>query len=113
MGTRMKKRKISIGNIASGIIYVYDDNSNRAYFSNIFVSNEYRGYGFGNLILETLEKVATQFGYKSFLLQVQKKTDTHQWYKRKGYMDYYPNMQDNSYIWMKKTLKQQMSNEKD
>lgn len=102
MSKKIKEYKVSIGDIAQGIIYIYLDDTDKAYFRDISVSENIRGKGFGSMLLDFLEKTAIQLHCKSFILKVERRTKTYDWYKKRGYLDYSPNMEDNSFVWMKK-----------
>lgn len=85
-------------------IYQYDDNPNIIYLSNIFVSPEYRRIGFGNSILNTVDKIAKNKGAKIIFLKVKKESFAHSWYKKNNYIDDQIDEEDKTMIWMKKEV---------
>jgi predicted GNAT family acetyltransferase len=87
-------------------IYRYDDDSDTIYLSNVFVSEENRGQGYGNTILNIVDDIAKGMGATTICLTVKKGSFAHQWYERHGYEDFCDN-EDEGYvghIWMKKQL---------
>ena len=87
-------------------IYRYDDDPDAVYLSNVFVKKESRGEGFGNAILDIVDKVGKEMGAAVIRLTVKKNSFAHQWYKRHGYE--YLSDNDNkdfvNHIWMEKQL---------
>lgn len=87
-------------------IYRYDDDTDTVYLSNVFVSKESRGQGYGNAILDIVDKVAKGMGATTICLTVKKGSFAHQWYERHGY-EYLSDNDDEEFvdhIWMKKQL---------
>ena len=87
-------------------IYRYDDDMDTVYLSNVFVKEDSRGQGYGNTILDIVDKVAEVMGATTICLTVKKGSFAHEWYKRHGYEDFCDNEDEDyvSYIWMKKQL---------
>ena len=85
-------------------IYRYDDDIETIYLSNVFVSEEYRGKGYGNLILDAADKVAKEMGAKTIGLKVMKGSFAHQWYERHGYCDLTADKENPKFVWMTKSI---------
>ena len=87
-------------------IYRYDDDTDTVYLSNVFVKEESRGKGYGNVILDIVDKVAKGMGATAICLTVKKGSFAHQWYERHGYEDFCDNEDEDyvGHIWMKKQL---------
>lgn len=86
-------------------IYRYDDDIDTIYLSNVFVSENNRGQGYGNVILSSTEKIANKMMASSICLKVKKGSFAHQWYKRHGYHNLTNDNKEPNYIWMKKIIK--------
>ena len=85
-------------------LYVYNDDRNTMYLSNINVRQSARGHGLGNKILELANKEARKYGYTVICLKVLKSSWVHDWYTSHGYNDFCYDIEDNDYVWMKHTL---------
>lgn len=87
-------------------IYRYDDDADIVYLSNVFVKEDSRGQGYGNTILDIVDKVAEGMGATTVCLTVKKGSFAHEWYKRHGYEDFCDNEDEDyvGHIWMKKQL---------
>lgn len=83
-------------------IYIYDDDQKTIYLSNVFVNENSRKQGYGNLILDFVDSIAEDFNANAILLKADKQEFVHDWYKRHGYIDYEEDF--DNYIWMKKVL---------
>lgn len=85
-------------------LYMYDDDPKTAYLSNVFVDEKMRGNGIGNTILDKADEMARKIGAETLCLKVKRDSFVHQWYRRKGYVDFQPDNDDKDHIWMKKKL---------
>lgn len=64
-----------------------------------------RRKGWGGTLLEIMQRISMQLGCSEFQLRVLRNSDNHKWYKRRGYTDYAPDMNDNTYFWMRRKPK--------
>ena len=87
-------------------MYIYSDDPDKIYLSNVFVKPEYRRYGLGNCILSDAECVAKENNASEIILKVLKDTFVHDWYSRHGYKDYCIEP-ESEYVWMRKVLNTQ------
>ena len=85
-------------------IYRYDDDFDTVYLSNVFVSEENRGKGYGNCILDATDNVAKEMGAKTIGLKVKKGSFAHQWYGRHGYSDLTDDEENPQFVWMTKSV---------
>lgn len=85
-------------------MYRYDDDLETVYVSNIFVDEEKRGNGLGNMILDTATSMSKELGAKTMCLKVKKDSFAHQWYMRHGYTDIETDSENENYEWMRKQL---------
>lgn len=86
-------------------VYMYDDDPSAIYLSSVFVQEQYRKSGLGNVILSMAEDVGKNLGAEVIILNVLKNSFMHDWYSRHGYSDFVVNDEDLNYIWMKKSLR--------
>lgn len=100
----IKEYDVSIEGIAHGIIYIYEDEQSTAYFRDIFVSENMRGKGFGSMLLDLLENIASKLNCKTFILKVEQDSSNHRWYERKGYTYLTGCNEDKHFIWMEKQI---------
>lgn len=82
-------------------LYKYDDDADTIYLSNVFVNEDSRGQGYGNVILDSAEKAAEKMGARTICLKVKNSSFAYEWYKRHRYTVI---EKEENYIWMKKLL---------
>ena len=85
-------------------VYIYNDDPTTLYLSNVYVSEEDRGKGFGNQILQMAENIAKKMNCNEMFLLTKINSFAHKWYKRHGYTDFEKTKNGN--MWMKKTVVQ-------
>ena len=85
-------------------LYIYNDDTKTMYLSNFRVEPKARKHGLGNAILVTIENESKKYGADNIALKVLKSSWVHDWYERKGYVDFADDKEDNSFIWMKKRI---------
>ena len=85
-------------------VYIYDDDLDTLYLSNVYVANEHRGKGLGNKILKTAEAIAKQLGVECLCLKAKTGSTAYKWYKRHGYNDLEVDEEDPTCMWMKKSV---------
>lgn len=81
-------------------VYIYDDDPETLYLSNVFVDKGHRGKGLGNKILSTTDELAKKLGTKQICLRVKIVSNAYEWYKRHGYKDLSEDDEENGYIWL-------------
>lgn len=86
-------------------IYMYDDDKDTMYLSNIFVKRSERNQGIGDSILLSADELAKRMYTKQVVLTVKEDSFMHEWYKRRKYKDLEKNQERPGYIWMIKELK--------
>ena len=91
-------------NLCRFALYVYNDDKNTMYLSNIKVKQSARGHGLGNKILEFVDKEAKKYNYNVICLKVLKLSWVHDWYTNHRYSDLCYDSENDNYIWMKHTL---------
>jgi GNAT superfamily N-acetyltransferase len=91
-------------NILRFALYVYDDDPTTLYLSNVFVSENYRQRGLGNIILKMADEIAKSHGADTLMLKVLKKSFVHNWYERHGFEDFVCDDEDLNYMWMRKDI---------
>lgn len=91
-------------NILRFAIYRYDDDIDTIYLSNVFVNSEYRQHGYGNKILNTVDKIAKELGASSICLKVLKHSFPYGWYKKHGYIDLIDDTEEDKFIWLIKHI---------
>ena len=84
-------------------LYIYDDDDETIYLSNVKVDAEARGKGFGNKILEIAEREARKRNVSIICLKCLITSWVHTWHKKHGFEDLSLDV-DEDYIWMKKEL---------
>lgn len=84
-------------------LYVYSDEPEIIYLSNVFVDKDSRGKGLGNKILWKAEVEARKMGGVYLRLKCLLTAWVHEWYKRHGYSDLYTD-EDVRYFWMERKL---------
>lgn len=85
-------------------LYMYDDDENTMYLSNIFVKRSERNQGLGDSILMSADELARRVNAKQIILTVKDDSFMHNWYKRRGYEDLEDNYERRGYVWMIKHL---------
>lgn len=78
-------------------LYMYNDDNETVYLSNIYVPEEFRNHGYGNEILNYVKEVSSN---KTIILRVLKESWMHGWYERNGYDDLCDFEEDDNFIWM-------------
>lgn len=86
-------------------LYMYDDDEDTMYLSNIFVKKSERNQGLGDYILMSADELAKRVKAKQIILTVKDDSFMHNWYKRRDYKDLEINQDRPGYIWMIKNLK--------
>lgn len=81
-------------------MYVYDDDDDTIYLSNVKVLKTARGTGLGNMILDNAIKCAKDSNKKSICLKCLVDSWVHGWYSRHGFQDLCVDEEDERYIWM-------------
>ena len=85
-------------------LYVYSDEPEIIYLSNVFVNKDSRGKGLGNDILRKAEVEARKMGGAYLRLKCLSSFWVHVWYGKHGYSDLCVDNNDVSYIWMEKKI---------
>ncbi|MGL5086104.1 MAG: GNAT family N-acetyltransferase, partial [Clostridium sp.] len=63
-----EKIKYAILNITYGYLFYKECNRDEYYLSNIAIKDRYRGQGYGNYLMETVDIIAKEKGYKKVSL---------------------------------------------
>lgn len=85
-------------------LYVYSDEPEIIYLSNVFVDKNSRGKGLGNGILQKAEIEARKMGGTYLRLKCLSSFWVHVWYGKHGYSDLCVDNNDVSYVWMEKKI---------
>lgn len=85
-------------------VYQYDDDSDTLYFSNLFVSEDKRGQGTGNVILKQIDDIAKEKGVSTICLRVKKDSFVRSWYERNGYTYIEDDQEEPEFVWMNKQI---------
>ena len=64
----IEKVKYAVFNIVGGYLFYKECNKDEYYLSNIAVKPEYRGKGYGNMLMEAGDNIAREKGYKKISL---------------------------------------------
>ncbi|MBU3105217.1 GNAT family N-acetyltransferase [Clostridium gasigenes] len=64
----VEKVKYAVFNIVGGYLFYKECNKDEYYLSNIAVKPEYRGKGYGNMLMEAGDNIAREKGYKKISL---------------------------------------------
>ncbi|MBU3135884.1 GNAT family N-acetyltransferase [Clostridium gasigenes] len=64
----VEKVKYAVFNIVGGYLFYKECNKDEYYLSNIAVKLEYRGKGYGNMLMEAGDNIAREKGYKKISL---------------------------------------------
>ena len=86
-------------------MYIYKDDIETMYLSNVYVEPKYRGKGFGKVILELASNFALKQNASTLFLMTKQDSIAHDLYKKFGYSDFGPVENRKGYVWMKKVLK--------
>lgn len=89
---------------AFGRLYQYNDDSSSVYLDWLSVDEDSRNQGIGTELQEVREKIGVGLGATTSCLWVRKDTWMHDWYKRRGYIDFQNHSDEENAIWMKKPL---------
>lgn len=84
-------------------LYVYSDEPEMIYLSNVFVDKDSRGKGLGNDILRKAEVEARKMGGAYLRLKCLSTAWVHEWYKKHGWPDLCAD-KNVRYFWMEKKL---------
>ncbi|MEE1248393.1 MAG: GNAT family N-acetyltransferase [Lachnospiraceae bacterium] len=84
-------------------LYVYSDEPEMIYLSNVFVDKDSRGKGLGNDILRKAEVEARKMGGAYLRLKCLSTAWVHEWYEKHGFSDLSVD-QDANYFWMEKKI---------
>lgn len=90
------------GKYSSFAMYIYDDDVETIYLSNVYVDPIARGKNLGNKILKLADQDAKKYGVNTIFLNVLKDSWAHNWYERHGFSDYCDNGVDKRYVRMVK-----------
>ena len=85
-------------------LYVYNDDPFTYYLSNVFVSEDYRKRGIGNIILNMANDIAKSHNANTLMLKVIANSFMHDWYQRHGFEDFVCDDEDLNYMWMRKEI---------
>ena len=85
-------------------LYMYNDDTDSLYLSNVKVNQNMRGQGIGNKILNLVDEEAKKFNVSTIYLKVLEQEWMHNWYSKHGYSDFCYDEEDQNYIWMKKQV---------
>ena len=85
-------------------LYVYNDEPQNFYLSNVYVNINYRQSGRGNYILEKATEIAKKHNAENLMLKVLSNSFMHEWYKRHGFKDLIDDLKESDYIWMIKKI---------
>lgn len=92
------------GKYSSFAMYIYDDDVETIYLSNVYVDPIARGTNLGNRILKLADQEAKKYGADTIFLNVLKDSWVRNWYERHGFSYYDDNEEDERYIWMIKYI---------
>ena len=80
-------------------LYVYSDDEDKLYLSNVFVDESIRKQGWGNQILKYVRRYAATHCSTSLTLNVVKDSWQKEWYERKGFK-YVSDYKENK-VWLR------------
>jgi ribosomal protein S18 acetylase RimI-like enzyme len=92
---------------AFGRVYQYDNEPTVAYLDSLSVDEKSRRQGLGTKLQEIRERIGVRLGATESFLWVKKDSWMHDWYKRRGYIDYSEKESqegEGNFIWMRKLL---------
>lgn len=90
--------------LAFGRMYYYNDDPKTIYLDWLSVDESVRNKGLGTAIQELREEIGQSLGFKKSILWVEIGSWMHEWYKRRGYEDWYPRESEKNAIWMRKSI---------
>lgn len=85
-------------------LYIYDDDKNTIYLSNLDVYKNSQKQGIGTAILKFVIKEALNFKAKVILLKCLKTSYVYNWYLKNGYEYYCQDKDDRRYVWLKQII---------
>jgi GNAT superfamily N-acetyltransferase len=85
-------------------VYWYYDDLKTIYLDWLTVSEDERKKGLGTHLQQIRENIGRRTGATTSCLWVEKNTWMHEWYKRRGYVDWKDNDNHENAVWMKKSL---------
>ena len=91
-------------NKAVGAVYVYLDDKQSAYISNLSVLEDARNKGLGTEMLNYLINFCKYNRYRQVFLRVINDSWMHEWYKRNKFYDWYDDNEYSEFIWMKRII---------
>ena len=91
-------------NVSRFALYMYNDEPQNFYLSNIYVDVKYRQSGRGNYVLEKATEIAKKHNAENIMLKVLSNSFMHKWYKRNGFKDLIYDEEESEYIWMIKKI---------
>lgn len=89
---------------AFGRIYWFNDDANTIYLDWLSVDESVRKQGIGRELQEIREEIGRILNAKTSCLWVKKDTWMHEWYQRRGYVDWKNYDNEENAIWMQKSL---------
>lgn len=92
------------GRAYARVYWMYDE-IKVIYLEGLSVNESIRRKGIGKLLQEIREDIGRIIGANTAYLWVKKDSWMHEWYIRRGYVDYKNYIDDSDSIWMKKLLK--------
>lgn len=95
--------KIEADRVAEASIYCYLDSNSAVILSSLKVEPDYRKKGIGTLLQEVREQIGRDVKATHCNLRVKKSSWMHDWYLRRGYIDF-DKHGHRGYIWMMKRL---------
>jgi len=102
-GTKIETLKIKAYGIAEASIYWYIDDISTVYLSNLIVNSNYRNKGIGEQLQIIREQIGKYLNANNSCLWVKKESWMHQWYKRRGYLDF-KDYKQKEFVWMIKSI---------
>ena len=85
-------------------VYWYSDDETTVYLDSLSVTPSERKKGIGTELQEIREEIGITIGAKYSCLSSKKDTWQHEWYKRRGYIDFQNRDDVPNTVWMKKEL---------
>lgn len=85
-------------------IYWYNDDKTSVYLDWLSVNPEIRRKGIGTELQKLRERIGLELGATTSFLWVIKDSWMHDWYLRRGYVDYKDHNNEQNTIWMRKSL---------
>jgi|GEM_PF-1111550 len=85
-------------------IYWYNDDNETVYLDWLSVDPKFREQGIGKDLQLIREGMGVCLGAKTSCLWVNKDTWMHEWYKRRGYEDWFDRKEQENTIWMRKVI---------